>query len=148
MRQQNEKEDEVEVRDGAVEQCRQRPEQRSQELWDVVEVSRHAPPPGHKEDTLSLSPLASAVRGPDQLRSLTPNGARPIGVPHLLPLPVRVVVKEDRDESDDHHGDREWEAELVWMCGKKESMACIDGGHPHHTTPTLEEGGRVREGGK
>ena len=81
------------------------------------------------------------VRGPDQLRYLTPNGARPIRVPRQLPLSVGVIVKEDGDESDDYHGDREWETELIWMCGKKESVACIDRGHPHHTTPTLEEGG-------
>ena len=39
----------------------------------------------------------------------------------------------------------QWQAQVVWVGSQVEGVACVDGGHPHKTSPTLHH--RAKEAG-
>ena len=77
------------------------------------------------------------ICSPHHLRFPSPYQAVPVRVPYQFPLTVSVVVEEDADDTESSDDHRQRKTELDGMSGEVESVAGVDGGHPHNAAPAL-----------
>ena len=84
MGKQHEQEDKVNVRQWIVKESGHAPTKGSHQLWHVVEVSRHPPPPGGEQQARLFLSVGGEVGGTNDIWLSSPDGALPTRVPHLF----------------------------------------------------------------
>ena len=104
MSQQKNQKDKVEVRQCTVKQSRYGPTECSQELRNIVEVSRHSPPTRSKKKTFLFLSFGCQIGRVDELRSTAPDFTVALCVTNVFFLSIGVVVYEDSQDSDGEDG--------------------------------------------
>ena len=116
------------------EQCWHRPEERSKDLWQVVEVSSNAPVPIIEQQRLAGS-LFCLVFGFNEFSIAAPNLDLTVGLSKVMALAVTVVVDIDANCSRNKYSEGQRSTKVYGMFSEVEGVGSVNCGEESEAAP-------------
>ena len=117
-----------------IEHCRQTPEERGEDLRNIMEMSCQSPIATVQKVRVTNA-FISAVLGYDKFSWLTPNFDIAVGLSKLVSLFITIVIYVNTSSTTSEYSQSQGQSEINWVGCEVERVRSVNCWQPNHAAP-------------